>query len=102
MIVRIGDYEFDRVDYDADGDVLYLTAGEPLPTQITDASPEGHAVSVDEHGKVIGLTIVGAKWILEREGKITITVPDTITSPAVIEARAEDLAPVLQQPADAA
>jgi hypothetical protein len=39
---------------------------------------------------VIGITIVDAKWLLERDGKIGITVPE------VIETSADDLAPVLR------
>jgi hypothetical protein len=38
---------------------------------------------------VIGLTIVNARWLIERDGKITITVP------SLIEATAEELAPAL-------
>ncbi len=29
MTITIGTIKFDRVDYDADGDVLYLSVGEP-------------------------------------------------------------------------
>ena len=29
MTLRIANMDFDRVDYDADADVLYLAAGEP-------------------------------------------------------------------------
>ena len=29
MTITIGTIEFDHVDYDADGDVLYLSVGEP-------------------------------------------------------------------------
>lgn len=89
MTVRIGDYEFERVDYDARGDVLYLTVGDPPENDVTDATPEGHAVSWDATGKVVGLTIVNAKWLLERDGKITITLPTPIEAPA------EELAPIL-------
>jgi hypothetical protein len=38
---------------------------------------------------VIGMTLVNAKWLVETDGKISITVPQRI------ETRAEDLAPVL-------
>jgi uncharacterized protein YuzE len=88
--VKIGPYEFDHFAYDATGDVLYLRAGQSRPAADTFGTPEGHAVRFDEDGDVIGITIVNAKWLLERDGKIGITVPE------VIETSADDLAPVLR------
>jgi uncharacterized protein YuzE len=88
--VKIGPYEFDHVAYDATGDVLYLRARQSRPAADTFGTPEGHAVRFDEDGDVIGITIVNAKWLLERDGKIGITVPE------VIETSADDLAPVLR------
>lgn len=95
MTVRIGDLVFDHVVYDAEGDVLYMSIGKPRPAADGDASPEGHAIRYGQDGEVIGITLVDAKWLLERDGKITVTLP-----PAV-DASVEDLAPILQ-PADAA
>jgi uncharacterized protein YuzE len=46
-------------------------------------------VRLDEDGKVIGITIVNAKWLVERDGKITVTVP------SLIETNADDLAEAL-------
>ena len=90
VTVKIGPYEFDHFAYDATGDVLYLRAGQSRPAADTFATPEGHAVRFDEDGNVIGITIVNAKWLLERDGKIGITVPE------VIETSADDLAAVLR------
>ena len=89
MTITIGNHEFDVVHYDARGDVLYLQVSEPESEARTDATPEGHAVTWDGSGNVIGMTIVNAKWLLERDGKITMTIPD------LIETRAEDLEPAL-------
>lgn len=89
MIVRLGTHEFDDVVYDADGDVLYLHRGKPVPAAETLATPEGHAVRLDEAGEIIGITIVNAKWLAERDGGITISVPEHI------ETSASDLAPAL-------
>ncbi len=44
---------------------------------------------MDHSGQLIGLTIVNAKWLVERNGKITVTVP------SLIEANAADLAAAL-------
>jgi uncharacterized protein YuzE len=89
MTVHVGPYEFDHVSYDSDGDVLYLRRGEQCEAADTFGTPEGHAVRLDEQGEVIGITIVNAKWLLGREGKVTITVPN------LIEPDTDDLAAVL-------
>jgi uncharacterized protein YuzE len=89
MTVHVGPYEFDHVSYDSDGDVLYLRRGDRQTAEDTFGTPEGHAVRLDESGEVIGITIVNAKWLVERDGKITVTVP------SLIETNADDLAEAL-------
>jgi uncharacterized protein YuzE len=66
MTVHVGPYEFDHVSYDSDGDVLYLRRGERQEAAETFSTPEGHAVRMDNSGEVIGITIVNAKWLVER------------------------------------
>jgi uncharacterized protein YuzE len=89
MTVHVGPYEFDQVSYDSDGDVLYLRRGERKAAAETFATPEGHAVRLDENGEVIGITIVNAKWLLERDAKINVTVP------SLVETNTDDLAAAL-------
>lgn len=89
MTVHVGPYEFDHVSYDSDGDVLYLRRGERREAAETFGTPEGHAVRMDDGGQVVGITIVNAKWLVERDGKITVTVP------SLIETNADDLAAAL-------
>jgi uncharacterized protein YuzE len=89
MTVHVGPYEFDQVSYDSDGDVLYLRRGEQQAAADTFGTPEGHAVRLDANGEVIGITIVNAKWLLERDGKINLTVP------SLIETNTDDLAEAL-------
>jgi uncharacterized protein YuzE len=89
MTVWIGHHEFDHVSYDAKGDVLYLHRGEPVKAAETLGTPEGHGVKLDSDGDVIGLTIVNAKWLVERDDQITITIPERI------ETAASDLASAL-------
>ncbi len=78
MTVHIGPYEFDHVSYDREGDVLYLRRGAKRDAADTFASPEGHAVRLDEDGEIMGITIVNAKWLVERDGELKITVPRLI------------------------
>lgn len=82
MTVRIGHLEFDHVTYDNVRDVLYLSVGQPKEAAETDATPDGHAVRYDESGGVIGITLVNAKWLLDRDGEIELP----------IRVRADDLA----------
>lgn len=84
--VHVGPYEFDHVSYDSEGDVLYLRRGEQRDAADTFGTPEGHAVRLSESGDVLGITIVNAKWLLQRDGKIAVTVP------SLIETNADDLA----------
>ncbi|HSS05277.1 MAG TPA: DUF2283 domain-containing protein [Solirubrobacterales bacterium] len=75
MTIRMGSHEFDDVVYDAAGDVLYMHKGKPVPAAETLATPEGHAVMLDDAGEIIGITIVNAKWLAERDGQITCLNP---------------------------
>jgi uncharacterized protein YuzE len=78
MTVTIGNIDFDRVRYDAKGDVLYLHRADPSSAVEFDASPEGHALRFDSDGRLIGVTIINAKWLLDNEGKIVLTLPERI------------------------
>jgi uncharacterized protein YuzE len=78
MTITIGSNTFDNVFYDADVDVLYLHKGDPASAVDFDESPEGHALRFDGDGNLVGVTIVGAKRHLDREGEIKITVPEVM------------------------
>ena len=49
------------------------------------SSPEGHLVRYGADDRVIGITVVNAKWLSERDGEITVS----------LRVDAEDLAPAL-------
>ena len=87
--ITIGPLHFDHADYDAEGDVLYLHVGEPQVGE-GEETPEGHVVRyAPGTTRVVGLTVLGARRILERDGHLAVTVPETV------ETTAEDLAPAL-------
>jgi uncharacterized protein YuzE len=46
--------------------------GEPREPARQVATPDGHLVRYDEDGEVIGITIVNAKWLSERDSQIEI------------------------------
>lgn len=76
MSVRLGGIEFDRVDYDREVDVLYLHVGEPSTAVDWDESPEGHHLRFGADGQLVGITIVNARWLLDEDGVIVITLPE--------------------------
>jgi hypothetical protein len=81
--ITIGPLTFDRASYDAENDVLYLHLGDPQAGE-GEETPGGHVVRyAPGTSQVIGL---GARQTLERDGRLSITVPETI---------AEDLASAL-------
>lgn len=68
---------------------LYLHVGEPEDGE-GEETPEGHVVRyAPGTNRVVGLTMMNPRLILERDGHLTVTVPETI------ETTAEDLAPAL-------
>ena len=84
MSVHLGPYTFDHVSYDADGDVLYLSIGEPRDAADSEETPEGHIVRYDDQEQIIGLTLGNAQWLLDRDGSLSITFPQR---PAVADTR---------------
>jgi uncharacterized protein YuzE len=88
--IHIGPLAFDHADYDADSDVLYLHVGPPQAGE-GEETPEGHVLrfAPGSH-RIVGLTIINARQLLDRDGRLIVTVPETV------EASADDLAPALQ------
>jgi uncharacterized protein YuzE len=75
MTMTIGSVSFDRVSYGRDADVLYLSVGDPAPAVDFDESAEGDALRYDADCRLVGLTIVGASELLDRQGAIVVTRP---------------------------
>ncbi len=87
--IKIGPLSFDHADYDAENDVLYLHAGEPQVGE-GEETPEGHVIRyAPGTNRIVGLTVMGPRHILERDGHLTVTVPEAI------ETTAQELAPAL-------
>jgi uncharacterized protein YuzE len=58
-------YVFDRVRYDHDADVLYLSQRDPARAVDFDETPGGHAVSFDANGDLVGLTLIDIRRLLD-------------------------------------
>lgn len=78
MNIRIGPLSFDHADYDAESDVLYLHVGEPQVGE-GEETPEGHVIRyAPGTSRIIGLTVMSPRRILDRDGHLIITVPEAI------------------------
>jgi uncharacterized protein YuzE len=87
--IRIGPLVFDHADYDAESDVLYLHVGAPQPAE-GEETPEGHVLRfLPGTQRIVGLTVIDARHVLDRDGRLVVTVPETV------EASAADLAEAL-------
>jgi len=89
MNIRIGPLVFDHSDYDEAGDVLYLHVGPPQAGE-GEETPEGHVIRfAPGTQRIIGMTVINARRMLERDGRLVVTVPETV------EASAAELGPAL-------
>jgi uncharacterized protein YuzE len=74
--VRVGPLVFDQGFYDSEGDVLYLTVGPPQASE-GEETPEGHDFDfAPGTQRIVGLTILNARWLLERDGRLVVTLPE--------------------------
>jgi hypothetical protein len=75
--ITIGSVTFDRADYDADNDVLYLSIGEPNGGECEE-TPEMHVVCYAPGTYDIrALTVFNVRGRIENDGYLTVTLPET-------------------------
>ena len=85
MSIQIGPYTFDRVRYDREADVLYLSIGDPARAVDLDETPDGDALRFGEGVELVGLRILDAKHrVQEAGGALVLDLP--------ARANAQDLA----------
>lgn len=78
--------------YEAVGDVLYLSAEGDDKDGAAQETPEGHAVRLDDEGRITHLTAINAKWILDRDGELAATLRDG----RILRVAAADLAEIVE------
>lgn len=89
VTVHVGSLVFDHADYDRDGDVLYLHRGMPQPAD-GEETPEGHVLRfAPGTDQIVGLTIVSARWLLDRDRRLVVTIREKV------EVGEAELAPAL-------
>jgi uncharacterized protein YuzE len=87
--IRIGTVDFDHADYDSEGDVLYLHRGAPQSAE-GEETPEGHVLRfAPGTSEVVGLTIINARWLLDRDRRLAVTIREKV------EVDVAELAPML-------
>lgn len=76
--IQVGSLTFDHADYDPGRDVLCLHVGPPEPGE-GEQTPEGHVLrfAPGTHG-IVGLTVINDRHVLERDGRLIVTVPETV------------------------
>lgn len=93
MSVTIAGTTFEHHHYDERGDVLYLSVmRQQGPPARALSTPEGHNVEYDANGRIVGMTLTNVRWLLDRDGQLTITMPAGHAGP-------EDLAQALKSAA---
>lgn len=80
MTLTAAGHLFDSIDFDAQGDTLFLRV--PLPqghrTHQTCEAEEGQAVMLDEQRQLVAVELLNVRWLLEQGTELTLTVPDVI------------------------
>ena len=63
--------------------------GKPVEAE-GEETPEGHVLRFEPGTqRVVGLTVINARSVIDRDGRLIVTVPETV------EASADELAPAL-------
>jgi hypothetical protein len=52
-----------------------ISAWAPRARPPTLATPEGHALDYDESGALVGMVLVNVRFLLDRDGAVTVTIP---------------------------
>ncbi len=81
----IATIDFDTAHYERDADVLYLSLGDPARAVDFDESPEGHALRYDANGDLIGITIVGARKLVQERRDVHVQAPVTLPADALAQ-----------------
>jgi len=65
--------------------VLYLSVGDPACAVDLDETTEGHALRYDETGDLIGITIVGARKLVDEHRDVHVQAPVTLPADSLAQ-----------------
>lgn len=84
--IKIGTMVFEEATYDAENDVLYLSVGSPEGGE-GELTPEGHVILYARGTeRVVGITLLGPRQILERDDRLVVTMPEAVETSADLTA----------------
>ncbi|MDQ3092171.1 MAG: hypothetical protein M3R46_11050 [Actinomycetota bacterium] len=68
--------------------MLYLHVGSPREAE-GEETPEGHVLRFEPGTyRIVGLTVINARWLVDRDGRLVVTVPETVEASAAELAQA--------------
>ena len=76
--LTLGPATFGRLAYDPGAGVIHLQVNAGAPDVHVERCPEGHQVRFDAQGNLVGLSLVGAKGLVERGEPAVITATERI------------------------
>ncbi len=56
--------------------MLYLSTAGDDKSAAAQETPEGHAMRLDSEGRLTHLTVINARWLVDRDGEIVATLRD--------------------------
>lgn len=74
--VPFEDVIFDKVDWDQEVDVLYMSTSGVTPVE-REETPEGHVLRFDENGKICGMTVIGISQYMQPTTNSKVAFPDS-------------------------
>jgi uncharacterized protein YuzE len=76
MTIQAGPYTFDHVVFDDEGDVLYMAVGSPRRASGRLMRDNTFLRFDHDTDELVGMTVINARLLLQRDGVITVTLPD--------------------------
>jgi hypothetical protein len=75
--LTIDEVAFDRYHYYEEGDVLCFHTGPAEWAVDFDETVEDHHLRFNASGRLLSLSILNARWLLDRDGAIDVTLRDS-------------------------
>jgi uncharacterized protein YuzE len=77
--LTLGPATFDRLAYDVSADIMHLHVNGAAPDVHVEQCREGHRLRYDEHGKLVGITLIAVTGSLQRGEPVVVTTTEQFT-----------------------